>query len=655
MAGEARHFLYVEDLKLLIYILLVAVDSSLLYALYRRWRLWTHGGEKPRFDRPLARIGRLIRYGLLQLRVLSEIYAGVMHLTLFLGCLGLGLASVMRSVDYYIFHGSLLVGSRYLYFKLMADLSGLLMILGVLMALLRRGIGLKEGLPTGLGDFVILLDLLSILVTGFLLEGMMTAAYRRAWIGLWSPVGLLASNLFLGWPEASIIALYRPLWVLHLLLAMGTLAVMPYTKLSHLIFGGPLNLLLSRLEEPAVFKPVPEIYKIVEEGESIGVSKLSETSWRERLDYDSCVECARCHEACPARMSGMPLSPMELMRVLREAMQRELWEEPIIQRVDAEVVWSCVTCGACLKECPLLLNQVETLLDIRRGLYTSGIGVPREIQELSYNTLSRGNPYGFPTRERKEWLRRLVEEGLAEWAVEGEEYDHLYWIGCAVAYDPELRGCAEGLLRVLMRAGLRVAVLEEVCCGEPARKIGDELMFVESAKMVSELLSKYRFRSLLTSCPHCYNALRREYGGYGYHLEVESHVEALSRVVSESLLELRLEGLKVTYHDPCYLSRWNGIVEEPRRILRAIEGLTLLEMPRRGVEALCCGGGGGHAFYELRVGERISTLRLDEALKTGAASLIVACPHCYSMFRGEELPEGFRVYDIAELVAMALK
>jgi Fe-S oxidoreductase len=238
--------------------------------------------------------------------------------------------------------------------------------------------------------------------------------------------------------------------------------------------------------------------------------------------------------------------------------------------------------------------------------------------------------------------------------VEGEEYDCLYWIGCAIAYDPELRGWAKSLLKVLKKAGLKVAILEgEVCCGEPARKVGDELMFVESARMVSELLSKYRFESIMTSCPHCYNALRNEYRGYGYGFEVESHVETLYRVVSEGLIKLRLEGLKATYHDPCYLSRWNGIVEEPRVILKAIEGLRLLEMPKRGARALCCGGGGGQAFYEVEEGERISGLRLREALETGAEALIVACPHCHSMFRGEELPESFRVYDIAELVAMS--
>jgi len=651
------HFLYVEDLKILVYALAAVAVAAILHDLYRRWRLWTHGGERPRLDRPLTRMGRLLLYGLLQLRVVAEAYAGLMHLALLVGFLGLGLATVTRSVDYYLFHGSILTGSRYLYFKLMADIAGFLAVVGVLMALARRALGLKEELPTGLGDYLILLDLLAILITGFLLEGLMTAAIRRPWIGLWTPVGTPISSLFAGWPEASIRALYRSLWVLHLLLAMGTMALMPYTKLSHLLVGGFLNLLLSRLEEPNAFKPLPDIYRIVEEGGTLGVSKLSEADWRERLDYDSCVECARCHEACPARMSGKPLSPMEVMTALRGAMYGGLWEEALTpERVEARAVWSCVTCGACVAECPLLLNQVETIIDLRRGLYASGGEVPREIQELSYNIMSRGNPYGFPSREREGWLRSLVDEDLAEWAVEGEEYDYLYWMGCAVAYDPELRRGAEALLRVLKRAGLRVAILEgEVCCGEPARKVGDELMFLESAKMVSELLSRYRFRGILTSCPHCYNALKNEYRGYGYALQVESHVEALHEIVSRGLIRLKAEGLKVTYHDPCYLSRWNGVVEEPRDILKAVEGLRLLEMPRNGLKALCCGGGGGQAFYEVEGGERISALRLREALETGAEALIVACPHCHSMFRGEELPEGFKVMEIAELISTALE
>ncbi len=654
---KVRHFLYVADLKPLVYLLLPVVIAAVLLGLYRHWRLWTHGGEKPRFDRPLTRIGRLLLYGLLQLRVVADGYAGLMHLALYIGCLGLGLATVTRSVDYYFFHGSLLVGPRYLYFKLMADVSGLLMLIGVLTALLRRLLRLKEGLPTDLSDYLILLDLLAILVTGFLLDGLMNAAYRKPWINPWTPIGTPISNLFMGWSTSSIKALYRPLWVLHLTLAMMTMAVIPYTKLSHLLVGGLLNLLFSRLEEPSIFKPIPEIYRIVEEGGALGVSRLSEASWRERLDYDSCVECARCHEICPVRISGKPLSPMEVIITLGEAMRRGLWEEPLTpERIEADVVWSCVTCGACVMECPLLLNQVETLIDLRRGLYLSEIEVPREVQELSYNIMSKGNPYGFPSKEREDWLRRLVDDGLVEWAREEERYDYIYWIGCAIAYDPELRGCAEALLKALKKAGLRVAILEgEICCGEPARKVGDELMFVESAKMVSEFLSRYSYDSILTSCPHCYNALKNEYRGYGYTLRVESHVEALHKLISRGTLKLQPLDLRATYHDPCYLSRWNGIVEEPRETLRAIRGLKLLEMSRKGLKALCCGGGGGHAFYEVKRGERISGLRLREALDTGAEALVVACPHCHSMFRGEELPEGFRLYDIAELVAMALE
>ena len=653
---KVRHFLYVADLKPLVYILMSIAIIAILYGLYRHWRLWFHGGEKPSFDRPLTRIGRLLLYGLLQLRVASDGYAGLMHLSLYIGCLGLGLATVTRSVDYYLFHGSILLGQRYLYFKLMADVSGLLMLVGVLMALFRRILRLKEGLSTSLGDILILLDLLAILVTGFLLDGLMNAAYRRPWIDPWTPIGTPISNLFMGWSASSIKALYRPLWVLHLTLAMGTMAVIPYTKLSHLLVGGFLNLLLSRLEEPNTFKPIPEIYRIVEEGGVLGVSKLSEVSWRERLDYDSCVECARCHEVCPARISGKPLSPMEVMTTLRDAMNRGLWDEVLTPgRVEASVIWSCVTCGACVAECPLLLNQVETLIDLRRGLYISETEVPREVQELSYNIMSKGNPYGFPSKEREDWLRSLVDQGLAEWAREGEHYDYIYWIGCATAYDPELRGCAEALLKALKKAGLRVAILDgEICCGEPARKVGDELMFVESAKMVAELLSKYSYESIITSCPHCYNALKNEYRGYGYSLRVESHVEALSKLVKRGILKLKPLEMRVTYHDPCYLSRWNGLVDEPRGILEAL-GVRLLEMPRRGLKALCCGGGGGQAFYEVEAGERISTLRIREALETGAEALVVACPHCHSMFRGEELPEGFRLYDIAELVAMALE
>ena len=262
-----------------------------------------------------------------------------------------------------------------------------------------------------------------------------------------------------------------------------------------------------------------------------------------------------------------------------------------------------------------------------------------------------GNPYGGNPFEKEEWLRKLIEQGLVEEAREGEEYDYIYWVGCAVAYDPRLRSTAEALLRLLKKAGLRVAViLDQNCCGEPARRIGDELLFSDLVKQNAELLSRYRFKKLLVSCPHGFNVFAREYPLYGVKIPVEHHSVVLARLIREGKLKIskRLP-LKVTYHDPCYLGRWNKIYEEPREVIRRSVN-EFKEMPRNRENSFCCGGGGGGVFYDIKIGKRISRVRAEEAASTGAKIIAVACPFCNVMLASEAPEFDMEVKDISELL-----
>ncbi len=660
-AFRIEHYLFVGDLKPLVYVVTLIAAVPLALGLLSYYRRWTYGGQRLPLDRLGARLRRLVLYGLLQARVVRGSLGGVAHALMYSGFLLLLAATVLRFVEADILlplaGQRLLEGGAYAAYKLSANVGGLLLLAGVALAWLRRAAGLEPGLPDSAEDHAVLALLAWLAVSGFLLDGIATLAYRYPFIDGWDPVGYAIASALIGWEEEHLVALYRALWTAHMVSAIAAIAALPYTKLGHALLGGIANTFFSRLEHPAAFRPVPDIERRVEAGQHFGVVRLADTTWKQRMDFDACTRCARCHASCPAAQTGKPLSPMNLVLALRQAVDRGLWDSTVVPDVvPAEAVWSCVTCGACVQQCPVLVHHVETVLELRRGLVARGEHVPDELLQVAYNIMRTGNPYAANPYEKEEWLRRLADRGLVEIARDGEEYDYLLWVCCAVAYDPRLRGTLEALLRLLRRAGLRVAVApEQGCCGEPARRVGDELLFVELVKRNSELLRRYRFRRLLTTCPHGYNAFRNEYPLYGVRVEVEHHTQLLARLLSEGRLGTARPRLRAraTYHDPCYLARWNGVIEEPRRVAAAAVE-ELVEMKRRGLTSFCCGGGGGGAFYDVKAGERISRVRAREAAETGARLVLVACPFCNVMLSAEAPDFGFEVKDVAQALDEAL-
>lgn len=651
------HFFWVEDLKVFVSIGFIGLVFIFLWSNYSYYRRWVYNGQKIKLDHIRDRLKRVIYYGVAQRRLIQANYLGVMHALVFLGLGGLTVSTMLRSTDFYFFQGSQILQSQiYLLYKFGSNLSGIIALIGLSMALIRRLSGATEGLPNTLRDNLLLLDLIIIIVTGFLMDGIATLNYRRDWIGGWDPIGAVVLNFFTGYSPSTLERIYRTLWGIHLSLSFVSMAFIAYTKLSHMWVGGIINTFFSRLDPPNALKPIRDLNEIIEGDGAIGVQRVSETTWKQRMDFDSCVECARCHNACPAQVSGKPLSPMRVEMNLRGLMRGEGWEKPIWpDHVGVDTIWSCVACGACVSVCPLLIDPVDTIMDLRRGLYFEEENVSREIKEISFNIMSDGNPYGFGSGEKKDWTKKLVENGLCEYADADSEYDYLYWIGCVINYDPKLRSSTESLLKILKKLGKRVAILEdEQCCGDPARRIGDELMFVETAKSNHEELSRLKFGKMLTSCPHCFNSFRFGYSQYNLRLDIEHYTTVIDGLLRESKPDLKIKGTQtVTYHDPCFLGRWNKVYDAPRRIIESIEGVTLTEMSRSHEKSFCCGGGGGHMFFEIEEGDRISKLRMDESQKTGAETLLVACPYCSTML-GTEASEETKVMDIAEFLEAAM-
>ncbi|MEM3833462.1 MAG: heterodisulfide reductase-related iron-sulfur binding cluster [Thermoprotei archaeon] len=656
-----KHFNLVEDLESLVYIYTIIVAIILLYGVYRSFKLWSYGGQRISFDHFGKRLSRLIKYGILQAKVIRQKQGGTVHVFIYIGMIGLFIGTILRGIEYDVylrFFGSrFLVDSAYLMFKLMVNISGVLAIIGIVLALIRRVFKTYRDLPTSREDYLILIDLLIIIVTGFILDAINTLNYRLQWIDDWDVIGYPLAFSIRSLFGNNYIEFYRILWVFHLTLALASIALIPFTKFYHMFVSGILNTFFSRLEEPVVAanKPITNMDKLVEEGKPIGAVMLSDLSWKQRMDFDACTQCARCHNACPANLTGKPLSPMMVMLDTKKEMHKRNFNKKLVpDSINPDVIWSCVTCGACVEVCPVLINQVETIIDLRRGIYSSGENTPSELQQVSYNIMRTGNPYGYNPADREAWLKSVTSELNVEIAREEIEYDYIYWLGCNASYDPNIRSVAYNLMKILKKADINFAVLlEEVCCGEPARRIGDEYLFRDIVQKNSNILKKYKFKKLLVNCPHGYNNFKHEYVQYGVKIEVEHHTILLQRLIKEGKLSINKTKESVTYHDPCYLARWNNIYNEPRDIIKNVAEIK--EMNRIKRNTFCCGGGGGHAFFDIKKGERISKVRMREASSTNVNKVVVACPFCNVMLRSEASEFNMEVMDVAELLGNSLQ
>ncbi len=646
-----EHFIFVKDIEILVYIVLVISAAIFLYGVYLRIKTW-FGGFPPPLP-PLSKAVRnLIVYGVLQRRVLRKPSTGGMHALVFYGFIILFIGTVLRAVEYDItlklFGQRFLVGDVYLVFKLFMNIGGLIAIIGLTGLLIRRGANLKSPyLPDRPSDYLLLITLLIILFTGFLLDAIATQSYRMEWIGYFDFIGVALAA-----PLAStgidLIPLYRGLWVFHMVLAQLAVALIPYTKLGHIIFGGVFNYIYARDYHPASFPGPEDPEKLVDEKGYIGVETIADLNWKQRMDLDACIECSRCTDVCPATASGKPLSPMHLILALRDLMRTGYEGSLVPDKIDPDILWSCVTCGACVDACPMMIHHVETIIDVRRGLFSKGEEVPEDALNAAYNVMKYGNPMGYDPMERIKALEEISGETGVPIAEEGGEYEYLLWVGCQTVYEPANRDIVKSLLRVLKKAGVDVAIMpDEMCCGEPVKRLGDELMYRELVEMNREAFTKYKFKQLLVTCPHGLNTFRNEYRRYGVELDVIHHSQLLSRLVREGRIKAGKRFGRVTFHDSCYLGRWNQVFEEPRDVVASVSE-EFVEMPRNRRNSFCCGAGGGQMFYEVKKGVRISKLRMEEARSTGAEVLCTACPFCRTMFMAES--DGMKILDIAQVL-----
>lgn len=604
----------------------------------------------------------------LQRKVRERRLPAAFHMSIFYGIVVLTMGTALVFIDEYIVRhlgiGRLMSGWFYVVWEFLLDVAGIGLIVGVLLALYRRLVLRPSFLPWRRGTVLILGGLLYTGVTGFLLEGYRIAAHPNDWAAA-SFVGYAVSWLWGGaaGEAGGAVVAYRLLWWSHAAMAFVLLAGLGLTGLSH-ILTIPVNVFAQDLRRPRVRLTTPfnlaEILETEEEVELVsGVAGTSELAPGARLEADACVACGRCHAECPATASGRPLSPRDLVLDVQASVRRG---GPVRDAADFEAAaWSCTNCYACEEACPARIRHVDYVLDFRRALVDQNRLDEQKLSVLE--ALDRNlNPYRLPSHERASWLAGLpyADEILARES--GQPPEWLYWLGCSAGYDSRVTEVAQATMRLLRAAQISFVTLgpAEPCCGEPAKRLGEEGRFQMMAAANMELIREMGASRIVTHCPHCLNVIFHEYGSLGFEIPVVHHTELLAELMDRKRLRVEatvrdLSG--VVYHEPCNLAR-AGRPAAAFRVLSTLGAPPPVLPPKSGQRTFCCGGGGANMWYTVEPEEqRISAIRLEELAATEATTVATACPFCLSMLNdaaGSRNGGRLLVRDVAEILADGL-
>lgn len=661
-----------------VYLFMLVSFGVLGWALYRRVRLWQQGRPENRFEDLGRRLKAMLLHGLGQKKTLREGAPGLLHFLMYSGFIVLFIGTLMIAVqeDLGI---EFLHGPFYLFYSLTLDVFGLLCIIGVAGLTYRRYVLKPTGLDNRREDLIILLLFLAVLGTGFLVEGARiggTELRQHPDWAAWSPVGAFVAVVFrgLGASESTFLGWHRFWWWTHMVITFGFLTYIGFSKLGHLIFS-PVNIFFHKFRANGELAPIAELDKALEGDEEamervrFGAATLSDFTWKQLLDLDACTRCGRCQDNCPAWLSGKPLSPkfviLDLQRhmnatakaALSGAEASENGVSMIGDVITEDVLWSCTTCRACEEHCPVSIEHIDTIVDMRRNLVLEQGRMPETAEAALRSLEQRGHPWRGTQETRSGWTEGLSIPTIAD----NPEAEYLFWVGCTGALVDRNIQVTKALATILQEAGVSFAILgdEEGCTGDPARRLGNEYLFQLLAQQNVETLNNYNIKKIVTHCPHCFNTLKNEYPQFGGHFEVIHHSQLLARLIEAGHIRPSQELTeKVTFHDACYLGRHNDVFAEPRQTLQAIPGTQMQEMRWNQRKGLCCGAGGGHAWMEINIGRRVNHIRTEQAMETGASVVATGCPFCMQMFedgvRSKGVEENMRVQDIAELIAASL-
>jgi Fe-S oxidoreductase len=652
-----------------------------------------------RWDDPATRTEKLMLYGFGQKRMPTkpERPAGAAHVWIFVAFLvaQLGTLSSFGLAYDASFHLPFLahetrLGQIYLFSKDVVDVLGSL---GCAVFLYYRLIQRKERMTLSWEGVFILCMILGVLWSDVLIDAALLAksAGEVPW---YLPVsGRVAEWFLYGLSPRRAVNVMTVGVLLHIAIVMAFLNFLPLGKHFHIITGLP-TVYFQRLT------PQGQLSKIdLENSEKFGVAKLSDLSWKEILDTYSCTECGRCQTYCPTYVTGKPLTHKEVNRAIRQHAEEMAEEMPLplrtlFARLDRtasngngalqlpaemiekmaplvgengvlpdETVWACTTCGWCEQACPVFIEHLPRIVDMRRNLVLMESRFPDEAARVFKGMETQGNPWGMGSNRRAEWCADLEIPTVAALRAEGKDFEYLFFVGCAGSYDERQKKVSRALVKILREAKVSFAILgeEETCTGDSARRLGNEYLFQALARQNVDKFNEYKIKKVITQCPHCFNTIANEFPQFGGNYQVLHHTEVIAQLVEEGRIKpAQVAGANVTYHDSCYLARHNGISEAPRQALVSL-GIKIKEMERNRTETFCCGAGGGRMWLEETIGQRINQNRVDEAagaLGASGGTIATACPFCLTMIKdgiGETgRSESVQARDIAELVAEQL-
>ncbi|MFH1434390.1 MAG: heterodisulfide reductase-related iron-sulfur binding cluster [Pseudomonadota bacterium] len=645
-----------RDWVWLMYAMLGAAVFICLCGLTVKIRSWLKGQSEPDFrgNWPKRLWGLAKEVGL-QVRIRQKLLPGIFHSSLLpaFGVLLVVTLVVFIEADFGV---ELFRGRLYIVLSFLADLAGFVFFAGLVMAMVRRFIVRPESLERMKLDALLYAGLLYVIVSGFLLEALRIAATQDPW-SMFSPVGWALS--FAVKPLAGIAGpLHAALWWTHMGAVAVMIATLPWSRLVHTVTV-PLNIMLRDLHHAGHCRRV-DVEPLMEmEDFQYGLGKAEDLTWKQRMDLDSCIGCGRCEEVCPSFSTGGSLSPRKFIAALKGSVKMnggangsngDAW--PGGNGGD-EMLWRCRTCYACAEACPSMIDHVRFMVEIRQNETMINARLPADASMALQSMQVRGNPWG-PQLERTEWLKSNNVRVLGK----GEETDVLYWLGCCTSYDETKQEIAMNTVKLLQAAGVEFSILgdEELCCGDPARILGDEGVFQEIVHSQLEKLNAVKFGSIVSHCPHCYHILKNEYPWFGAVFNVVHHSELLLELLRQNRLKpIKELNRKVVFHDPCYLGRYQGIFDAPREMLGCIPGVTLAEMESNRHRSLCCGGGGGHYWMDLKDGRRIGEARIGQAMAAGADTLAVGCVYCMQMLndsvKAGNLDGRLEVVEIVNILA----